>query len=53
MQEISRRGLLLGGLAVAGTGALTACSNAPGTAQTNFAAPARLRVRGNEWCSTS
>ena len=43
MQEISRRGLLLGGLAVAGTGALAACSNGPGTAQTNFAAPARLR----------
>ena len=43
MQEISRRGLLLGGLAVAGTGALAACSSAPGTTRTNFAAPARLR----------
>ncbi|RYC03810.1 multicopper oxidase family protein [Nocardioides zhouii] len=43
MQEISRRGLLLGGLAVVGTGALAACSNAPGTTRTNFAAPARLR----------
>ncbi|MEG9226582.1 multicopper oxidase family protein [Aeromicrobium sp. Sec7.5] len=43
MQEISRRGLFLGGLAVAGTGALAACSNGPGTAQTNFATPSRLR----------
>ena len=43
MQEISRRGLLLGGLAVAGTGALAACSSAPGGTQTTFATPARLR----------
>jgi multicopper oxidase len=43
MQEISRRGLLLGGLAVAGTGALAACSNPTDAVPSTFAAPARLR----------
>lgn len=43
MREISRRGLILGGLAVAGAGALAACSNQPGTATTAFGSPERLR----------
>lgn len=43
MQEISRRGLLLGGLAVAGTGALAACSNPPGATPATFATPASLQ----------
>lgn len=43
MHEISRRGLLLGGLAVAGTGALAACSDPTGTTPSTFATPARLR----------
>ncbi len=43
MQEISRRSLLLGGLAAAGTGALVACSNPPGAAPSTFARPARLQ----------
>ena len=43
MNEISRRGLLLGGLAVASTGALAACSNSPGASPSTFATPARLR----------
>lgn len=43
MQEISRRGLLLGGLAVAGTAALAACSSPPPAAPDPLARPARLR----------
>ncbi|MEP6816795.1 MAG: multicopper oxidase domain-containing protein, partial [Marmoricola sp.] len=43
MQEISRRGLLLGGLTVAGTGALAACSNKLGTSSPTFARPPRLK----------
>ncbi|MBC7633499.1 multicopper oxidase family protein [Aeromicrobium sp.] len=43
MHEISRRGLLLGGLAIAGTGALTACSHPPAAAPSAFAKAARLQ----------
>ena len=43
MQDLSRRGLLLGGMAVVGTGALTACSNPSGPAPSRFAIPARLQ----------
>lgn len=43
MQEISRRGLILGGLAVVGAGALAASSNPPGASPSTFASPARLQ----------
>jgi FtsP/CotA-like multicopper oxidase with cupredoxin domain len=43
MKEISRRGLLLGGLAAAGAGSLAACSTRQGAATSTFARPARLK----------
>ncbi len=42
MPEISRRNLLLGGLAVTSTGALAACSTPSGAPTKAFAPPARL-----------